>query len=289
MYFRFFVFKESSTDNIWSIFDRLFTKENGITIDNLYKEDDTLVKKSIVYSTQFTYYFVHGQYKKIANLFQRFNKEKSDSKYINIEAQRGTMDKDSLLLSLKTLVITLMYNKEINNSKYRNSYIYELNAASERGYIDDYLSDPAVLLLHQRVMHDVFENSRSAIRDAHSRFGWRQLSLLDRMESDPQFLERFLDNFNPDAWSPINSRNHYSIRDDVPEMDENKERLVRIFNSYLYTKYGSGQKYSNLEKIISEMTYMLEVLGYEELGILDIVDGLPEKIQRAALKNMVGE
>ena len=74
-YFKNFVIENTDTKEKFNIFDIIFNDENKITIDQMYNEKDNLFRKSVVYSLLFTYYFTHGNYKKIATMFQKFEKE----------------------------------------------------------------------------------------------------------------------------------------------------------------------------------------------------------------------
>jgi len=75
--------------------------------------------------------------------------------------------------------------------------------------------------------------------------------------------------------------------DKIKPSEEHKEYLMNVFKNYFFTKYGRGQKYAGLEKSIKVLTTFLECFGYE-VNILDLVEGLPEKIQLAALKGQLG-
>lgn len=288
-YFKNFVIENTDTKERFNIFEVIFNDENKITIDQIYDEKDNVFRKSIVYSLLFTYYFTHGNYKKIINLFQKFEKE-SDTVFYEFETSRNYNSPSANFISLRTYLISLLYTKKDNRKKIKDSYIDSLRRTAEVGYLDEFLSDPATLIMHQKIMKDEFENSKTSVKIANHKFSWNPTSLVDYLETSPFYLEEFLYKFNSDNyWGIITSRNSYAIRDYLDELDSNKERLIRIFNNYLYTKYAAGQKYGNLENIITAMNNMINVLGYEEYGILDIVDGLPEKIQRAALKTLVGE
>lgn len=285
-----------------SVIDNLF--EPNFNLFDLYDEKDNAKTKSVVYSFLYSYYFSICNYKKVFEIIKLINKEDPTYTYIDIGGSEyfgytfSKIYKDEDIPHNEELLakryLSVLYamagDKTFKKEKrFQTSYIGELNTLARKGQIEGFLSDKFVLLMHQKVMHDYFEGSSKKL---NIRYQSGKLSLLDDFETKPESLTEFLNQFpigDERGYWKITERDSYALSPYLDELDNNKERLVEIFNSYLYSQYALGQKSFKLEDRILQMCSVLSVLGYDEYNVMDIVEGLPEKIQRAALTGFVGD
>lgn len=273
--------------------------EDTFNIESLYDEKDTGRNKTIAASLIFTYYILHSNFKKAADFLKiLFDKEDllfNLYRYNSFDNNELSNRKDDIFT--RALIVTLFAgrnNKEFikGQKNLQSNYVENLRTLATKNRLVSFLDDKMIAMMHQKIMHDYFENSKGTPLIKYSGRG-SVYSLLDEMETKPSFLVNFISNFRTSStdnyWGKIDDRTDYRVSCYINELDSNKERLVQIFKNYLYSTYALGQKYNKLEERILQMSSVLNVLGYNEYSIMDIIDGLPDKIQGAALKTMVGD
>lgn len=273
--------------------------EDTFNIESLYDEKDTGRNKTIAASLIFTYYILYSNFKKAADFLKiLFNNE---NLLFNLY-RYNSFDNDELSnrkndIFTRALVVTLFAGR--NNKDFikgqknlQSNYIENLRTLANKNRLVSFLDDKMIAMMHQKIMHDYFENNKGAPLIKYNGRGF-VYSILDEMETKPSFLVSYISNFKTSStdncWGKIDDRSDYRVSSHLNEFDSNKERLIQIFKNYLYSTYALGQKYNKLEERILQMSSVLNVLGYHEYSIMDIIDGLPDKIQGAALKGLVGD
>lgn len=281
-----------------SVYENLIDKEflmNDLLVDMKRNQ------RSLIYSVLFSYYFDLSNYKKVLEILKLLENEDASYVSFNINSFYSIPVIDMMTGSKRNLLILYGYSKYAHsknenikgiNKEFLEKYLSSLRSISSANLIEEYFKDKMILMMHEKVMHDYLERGKiHSIEGKHSPL--TNHSLLDKLETNPDFLIKFINNFKSsmkeEYWGKIDSREDYRIQCYLKELDSEKERLVKIFKNFLYSKYALGQKYSGLEDIISRMSSMLNILGYDEYSVMDIIDGLPDKIQTAALKAFVGE
>lgn len=301
---------ESGEYEAISLFDNIPGFTGIDMLDSFIDKNSSPGEKVIIQSTRLSYHFLIGNYQKVEKVINEIM-EDEDTKYRDISFTSYTRintwyiqdtdisKKEKNLQNCRAYIVFLYSGRKFSKDGYfKNafqSYLNYLNSAASEDAIEELLSNKFMRIMHEKVMHDYGELGGTLfIRNKQlPEFFSSQLSILDTFESRPDVLKEFLYQFpndpEKDGWNKITSKTDYRLSPYIKELKDNKERLLKIFQNYLYSTYALGQRHSKLEDILRQMSNMLEIIGFEDINILEIVEDLPDKIQRFALTAMIGE
>jgi len=302
-----------------SIFEPLLGDDFDIA--SLYKDTDSHSDKNIILSMMYNYYIATANYKKAFDTIKKFDSmmdnDIAPTLIITTKGHYYHYYNDITDDSNSAFILPVLYfyakskatKKELprNFNNFTTLYFEGLTRLSKINKLDNIFSDKFLTIMHCEVMKKYFKNVeadrynifKNTIFNSNDK-SISPSTILDVLETSPYVLKEFL-NYFPDNsekglsgyhyYRFINSRDDTKVKKFIKELDannENKERFKEILHNYLYSQYGLGQKYAGLQSDIDRIFSMLHILDYEDdISILEIIDGLPDKIQTAALKSVI--
>lgn len=247
-------------------------------------------------SVVFSYYFAYERYSELINYMKEiFKLTEAEDVYISFNwCFDSSSENENYKIILIRMKICLLYALLKSNSKrakntYTNTLLYLNNATGENPEKIEKLFDNKFLCkLHNEIVKEVYEKRMKA-SSVFAYVSSSEIGFLSSLETNPAYLENFLNTFDSKSYYSIKTRDDWRIVNALDHFDTHKEEIVSIFRNFLKSKYSIGNKYSGLQLLLEKIKTFFEVLKYDEYSILDVIEGLPDKIQNAALKNMLGD
>lgn len=295
-----------------SIFD-MFCE--GVSIDDIYEEAKTnkklvfaLITNTILShyftikdSRMFTRYFsdaakyLHkdkevinigvGQWAKIEPFSNHsvwdFSNKLRSALYILNSAKLGKLNLDKKAIRILTKLVMDSWTEMADNNQCQ---IFISNKENE--------------ILFSKI-NNIYKNINSTnMKKVHN---WQRLvgktsPDLSLLESSPIVMEDFLDympisadDFNASLWwsNTVTSASDPKIEFVIKDLQDDRERAINLFKSYLYSKYALNQKTYNLEKRLKQIQSCLNFANINDVSILTLIEDLPEKIKNYAVLALI--
>jgi hypothetical protein len=122
------------------------------------------------------------------------------------------------------------------------------------------------------------------------------ISILSKFENSHKEFESFLDIFEPlnctlNEWTRqiryCATADDWRARPVVKDLRENQSQLEEIIEGYLIDKFSLSRSSTSIMKTCYRINKMINVLGLDEVSLLEIASRLPENIQAHALAAFV--
>jgi len=279
-------YKEGGDIKKLSVFSLIENLPDGFREKNLYqiykenRKDKFYVRlPSILYS----FYLDNNQFEDAAKLIGTILKDNPHTAY-NRTPYYGSPVDERYLFWLTYIYGALKYNNEKATTSDLKKYIDTLSDMMKDPLGRNAFDIPAIKYMHGYIER----NYKSQLRSIRSTFVKRNPSVFDIEGCSEITISSILDDlFSPEQYTYYSNWRRNEV---ATYFSGHKEVVIPTFKNYFYSKYGRGSTSAKLRERVISLQNLLKDSGLDsEISIMDILDGMPDKIIQQALLGLVGE
>lgn len=271
----------------WDVLLKYGTKEE------IFKACITPSEQSIVYTFYYNYLIMNDMLKEARN-FIKFLLKKHPKIYIdltNISYIYNMKEKDKDKLFNALLISTMPRSENIDNHyQVLHNILYDADYAAE--FYNYIMSAPSeIIKIYSSIMYYVEKSTM--MKDKFEKICNNTAALTNQITS-PRSIETSFGIFNQFIKASKQDAYYYWGRRQDFETYYNsyykyhEDELVDILKNIIYSRYGIGRKEKGLKEVLKTLKECFEAVG-SKVTIMDIIDGLPEKVRQNALAMMIDD